>query len=290
MGANLFLVAAPRAGSTQLAHWISSHPKVGLCPVKEPNFFSAHEIPEDFVRQTHLNDVDPATYDPHKHRPTQFAVFREKTAYQRLFEPLKTTWRLDASTSYLSCPEAPAAMYAFDPNARVILLTRDPVDRALSHYRLAIRTGRTQFPLAVELEKEVRGEVPLPARFLLRPSRQKAGLARFKASFPPAQILALTFDEVTTKPDTALSRIAHFLDLDPAGFNLSVEARNAGAAPRFSSLNRLLLRTGIKAVIRKHLPYVLKKQLKPLWFDHRRPINISPAEIAALGNQLVDEV
>ena len=36
---NLFLIAAPRAGSTQLAYWMDSHPDISLSRVKEPNYF-----------------------------------------------------------------------------------------------------------------------------------------------------------------------------------------------------------------------------------------------------------
>ena len=59
---NLFLIAAPRAGSTQLAYWMDSHPDISLSRVKEPNYFSAHEFKPDYVRSSHLNDVNPTQY------------------------------------------------------------------------------------------------------------------------------------------------------------------------------------------------------------------------------------
>lgn len=154
-GPSLFLMAAPRAGSTQLARWLSSHPDIALTPVKEPTHFAAHDFPEAYVRATHLNDVDPARYRPG--RTAQFAVFRDRADYLRLFDGLTERWRCDASTSYLACPEAPAAIRAACPAARVITLTRAPLDRALSHYGLAWRTGRTRLPLGAELDAELAG-------------------------------------------------------------------------------------------------------------------------------------
>lgn len=279
---NLFLVAAPRAGSTQLAHWLASHPDIALSPVKEPTHFAAHDFPEAYVRATHLNDVDPARYRPG--RPAQFAVFRERADYLRLFSGMTQRWRCDASTSYLACPEAPAAIRAAFPDARVLTLTRAPLDRALSHYGLARRTGRTRAPLGSELDDELAGRTPLPARFLLRPSRQAPGVARVAAEFGTAH-LPLRFEDMVADPRATLERIARFLDLDPRGFDPGAGARNAAASPRLPALNALLHRSGAKTWLRRHLPAALKPALRAAWF-HDAPPHVSPAEMARLARAL----
>lgn len=287
MTANLFLIAAPRAGSTQFALWLATHPEIGLSPVKEPNHFSAHEFPEDYVRRSHLNDIDPARYVAAGcPRPAQFAVFRERALYARLFARLGTRWRVDASTSYLACPEAPELIRGASPAARAITLTRDPVDRAISHYRLAVRTGRTRRTLAAELHDERSGRTPLPACFLLRPSRQAEGVARVAACFSPDRHLPLRFEELVTSPAEVLSRVAGFLGLDPGGFDLTVEARNAAAAPRFPALNAMLLRSGAKTRLRRVLPPDLKRPLKRVYFSSGRPIAVTDAERNALAAAL----
>lgn len=274
---NLFLIAAPRAGSTQLARWLDSHPDISLSGVKEPNHFSAHEFPPDYVRQTHLNDVPPVGPPA---RPAQFAIFRDRTAYQRLFAPLTIRWRLDASTTYLACPEAPAAIRKACPDARIILLTRDPLERALSHYRLALRTGRTRASLAQEIEAELSGKRPIAAHYLLRPSRQSDGVARVRASFPPDHILHLTFAELTRTPKAALSRIAAFLDVSDQ-FDMAINARNASAQPRFPFLNTLFLNTGAKTFVRRVLPTAWRPFARQLWFRDRKG-DIPVAEIDSL--------
>ena len=194
MGPNLFLLSAPRAGSTQLARWLGSHSDITLSAVKEPNFFSAHEFPPEIVGATHLNDIDPGEFarGP-QNRPRQFAVFRRAEDYAALFDRMTTRWRIDASTSYLACPEAPAAIRAFAPRARLIFLTRDPVERALSHYRLARRTGRTMDSLGQVLRHETNGDLAIAEQYLLRPSAQVNGIARFQRLFPPNQCLKLEF-------------------------------------------------------------------------------------------------
>ena len=284
---NLFLMAAPRSGSTQLAQWLNSHPDITLSAVKEPNHFSADEFDPDYVAASHLNDVDPAAFVRKRHqKPAQFAVFRNRADYEALFEQMRTPWRMEASTSYLSCPDAPDLIHEYAPKARLIILTRNPLQRALSHYRLACRTGRVQASLPETLEAELTGETPLAARFLLRPSRTDGGIKRIKALFLPEQCLFLEFETMIQHPNAALSQLANWLDINPSHFDTTVEARNAGVLPRFARLNAILEKSGAKTTLRRTLPTFVKPVLKRLWFDRNRQIVIPASDIQALSAAL----
>ena len=113
-GPNLFLVAAPRSASTQLARWLGSHPDIGFAPVKEPNFFARADFDPDDVARRHLNDVDP---ERPVTRQAQFAVFRSEARYRALFAGLSTPWRAEASTTYLASETAPGEIREFFPEA-----------------------------------------------------------------------------------------------------------------------------------------------------------------------------
>ena len=239
------------------------------------------------MRSSHLNDIDPIRYARnHSKQAAQFAVFRQQSDYETLFEDMTTPWRMDASTSYLACPEAPAAIHAYTPNARLIILTRDPLERAISHYRLARRTGRTTGSLAEMLRSEIDGTTPLAARFLLRPSGYTAGISRIKALFQQDQCLFLRFEDLIAAPQETLSQIAKWLAIEESDFDLSHQARNASSAPRFSKLNILLERSGLKTALRRALPATIKPTLKRLWFDQNRKIEIPSAHRTALKTAL----
>lgn len=286
---NLFLAACPRAGSTQLARWLGSHPMIGLSPIKEPNFFAAHEFPPDFVAAAHLNDVVPARYlrpGRRRHRPVQFAVLRERRHYDRLAGLIEGPWRMEASTSYLACPETPSMIHAYNPQARVILLTREPVSRALSHYRLAVRSGRTSAPLGDEIEAELGGALPPGGRYLLRPGRWRAGISRFRSTFSPEQLLRLRFEDVIRDPAAALASVCRFLGISPDPIDLTLEARNKGVAPRFPALNARLQDSGVKTRLRRHLPRPVKAAIGRIWFDPGREIPIRADEITRLTQAL----
>ena len=286
-GPNLFLLAAPRTGSTQLARWLDSHPAIAMPPVKEPCHFAAHDFPEDYVRRAHLNDVDPARYVARVHRrPAQFAVFRSRQDYEALYQPLGTAWRLDASTSYLPCILAPELIRDYCPTARIITLTRDPFTRALSHYRLARRTGRATGSLRRELDAELHDRMPEGAKYLIRPSAQAEARARVDAVFPPGQVLHLTYEELSVNAGEVLEQIAGFLRIEPGGFDMAITARNESLTPRLPALNRFLYSTGLKTLLRRWCPMRLKSAIRDWYFTPCRPEDVSPAEIRALQRVL----
>ena len=102
--ANLFLLAAPRSGSTQFAAWLSSHASIGCTFIKEPNYFSQHEFPESYVTKEHLNDIDPeriGNIAKLKGKSFQFSIFRKSADYQVLIDELSNQYKMDASTTYL---------------------------------------------------------------------------------------------------------------------------------------------------------------------------------------------
>lgn len=286
---NLFLVSCPRGGSTQLATWLASHPTVGMSAIKEPNFFAAGDFPEDLVAAQHLDDIDPADYFNRANlRRIQFAVLRKAEQYQRLADELTTFWRMEASTSYLASNGAAERIWEYNPDARIILLTRDPLARALSHYHLALRTGRTIAPLGTELEIERTSEYDDARHYLLRPSRYRAGLADFARVFPADQRFHLTLEEMAADPMGRLSALCGFLDLDPAELDLCKSARNAQALPRLPGLNHWLLKNGMKTRIRALLPTALKPTLRRFWFDDRQPSPVSAKDRGRLAELLAE--
>ena len=80
-----------------------------------------------------------------------------KTNFPRLTRRLTD----EASTGYLSNPEVPALMKAAIPNAKIIAILRNLVDRAYSHYHFARRQNAetsTTFEETMELEESRRKE------------------------------------------------------------------------------------------------------------------------------------
>lgn len=290
--ANLFLAAAPRSGSTQLVSWIGQHPDVGVPAIKEPNHFSAHDFDPGYVAATYLNDVDPAEYASRGRTTShQFAVFRDAADYDYLYTSLGERWLVDASTSYLASPGAPARIEAevVGPRRAVVLL-REPVGRAISHHGLALRTGRSRGTLADELAREQAGLVPPEARYLLTPSRYADALERWWSVIGREDVRVLTFERLVAEPAVVLAELFDWLGLEPVDVELHrPEARNQSVRPRFGWLNEVMLRSGTKTALRRVVPVGLKRRLKRVYFAPRPEPIATTAERHLLDELLRDD-
>lgn len=111
---NLFIVGAQRSGTTYLYQALDSHPQVSMIhPVRpEPKFFMSEQLVaqgREYYEQAHFADRKPGA-----------RYLGEK------------------STSYIESPEAARRIRAFYPDARILMILRDPVLRAYSNYRLSV--------------------------------------------------------------------------------------------------------------------------------------------------------
>jgi hypothetical protein len=137
------------------------------------------------------------------------------------------------ATTVLPSPKAPGRIEETVPDAKLIFLLRNPVDRTYSHYWHLVRTGRA----VRDFEGALRhGRNTLHLRSFYRPQ-----LERFFERFPRDQIKVLLFERYAEAPQAVVDEVCRFL-----GLSASVDAASgdrhahAGRAPRFPRLHLLL--------------------------------------------------
>jgi len=197
---NLFIVGAPKSGTTTLYLYLQDHPGVFMPRQKEPHFFDRDES----FRAEHL-----AGY---------LDLFSDATS-----EHVHVG---EGSTGYLSSARAAEALRAFCPSARVIAMVRNPVDLAYSlHCELCYRLyeDETDFEKAWSLqEPRRRGEripgtnlVGIDPRMLQYGSVARTGeqLARLLEVFPREQVHVIVFDDFSQEPAAAYAAVLRFLEL-----------------------------------------------------------------------------
>jgi hypothetical protein len=109
---NFFIVGAQRAGTTSLYLYLKETPAVYMSPVKEPSYFAPNYIRRD---------------------PGRF--LRDKKEYLKLFENASGYIAVgEATPIYLWDPDAPKLIHQTVPHARIIMILRDPIERAYSSY------------------------------------------------------------------------------------------------------------------------------------------------------------
>lgn len=202
-----------RCGTTALFSYLERHPLVRgpVTSRKEVHFFDAN--PSGSVMGYRLNFPLRRVIE-HGRR----AVVGESTPY------------------YIFHPRVPERLHETIPHARLIVLLRNPVTRAFSHYRYEVSVGRESlsFEEAVareperlrEAEEQLRNDPRVVSvkhadfSYLAR-GRYAEQLERYLRLFPREQLLVLQSEELYERPRAVYDRTLAFLELpeiDPGAF------------------------------------------------------------------------
>ena len=201
-----------KGGTTTLHRLLERHLSVFLPPVKEVHYFSLH--------------------------------FAEGDAwYRHQFAPAAQEQRCGEITPYyLFHPEVPKRVHALLPKARLIVLLRDPVERALSQYfhsrRLGFEPLRLEEALAVEPDRLSSAAAVLRVangkhqshqeHSYLSRSRYDQQIPAWEALYPAAQLLVLRSEDLFSRPAEIWLRVLEFLELPGCPLPEMVTPANAG--------------------------------------------------------------
>lgn len=129
MKVNFFIIGAQRSGTTFLYKLLEQHPQIALAkPVRpEPKFFideQQHQLGEQWYLDTYFSHRLP------------HSVLGEK------------------STSYLEYRQAAERIHQYNPQARILVMLRNPIDRAFSNYRFSLENGLETLSFSEALTQE----------------------------------------------------------------------------------------------------------------------------------------
>ncbi len=164
--------------------------------------------------------------------------------YQQQFPQQRRLWKLclsgEATPYYLFHPVAAERIARHCPKARLVVLLRDPVERALSQYFHSVRLGLEDLPLKEALATEAerltgaeavlaRGEVHRSHQEHSYVSRSRYGhqLDRYARLFPANQLLVLRSERFFADPVSTTETVWRFLGLRPEPLQ-QVQIRNQG--------------------------------------------------------------
>jgi Sulfotransferase domain len=226
---NFFIVGAPKCGTTALSEYLRDNPAVFMSRPKEPHWFSS-----DF--DYYANREDP-TLD----------------GYLRLFERAGDRHLAvgEASVWYLYSAAALPAIVAFDPNARVIAMVRNPVEMVPSLHSQLLYTLDEDEPnleLAWRLQAErARGErIPSTCRvpeFLQYGAACSLGaqIERARTAVPVGNLKVITFDDFVRDTRRVYLETEQFLGV-PDDARVDFPRVNANKQHRYGWLGRVTQR------------------------------------------------
>jgi hypothetical protein len=243
---NFLIIGAPKSGTTALFKYLQQHPQVFMSPLKEPRFLA-------------YDHVQPAMHTGPGDQLFIEQIVKRWEDYLQLFAAAPATAAAigEASPIYIYAPAAPARIQRYVPQARLIALLRQPVDRAYSHYQMLRRNGREparDFREALRREDE---RVRLgwgPTWHYRRRGDYAPQLERYLARFPRTQLRIYLHDDLHANGPRVLRDIFEFLEIDPA-FTPDLRQRyNEGGLVHSSALYAFL-----------HQPHRIKDLVRPLF-------------------------
>lgn len=224
---DFMIIGVQKGGTTALSHFLDQHDQICMAEGKEVHLFDAPEFDPNWS----AGEINQR-YAP---------FFQTATDGQLLGE---------ATPIYLYWPEVIAALHQYNPALKLVVILRDPVERAISQYTMEFvrRKESRPFWLALLLEamrlRRDKSRAPLGARrchsYRTR-GQYVEQLAHLRCYFPDQQILVLDNSELIGEHEQTLVRIYDFLGVAPGNLPLPERVFSGDYDKNHHHLCRLML-------------------------------------------------
>lgn len=256
---NFFVVGAAKAGTTSLYHYLEQHPQVYMSPVKEPNHFSYDTDLEKLrpsarkrLKALNIEGFLQGDMSNKIHR----AYITDRQQYISLFRFAPADKIVgEASPAYLYSKVAAGAIHQFNPEAKIVIILRNPVERAYSHYLMDRKLAFTDKSFEEALTDDHRftprswGATSL----YLDLGEYYQQVKRYYDIFPAENILVLLSEELRKNTAETISKLYQFLGIDPSFRPNLSETHNKAVVPRNALMHRLLTFSGLRVFIRRKI-------------------------------------
>jgi len=257
---NFFLVGTAKAGTTSIHSYLTQHPDVFMSELKEPRYFCYNEFSKvNYYRQPMISGL---------------------SEYKSLFAGAKGAKAIgEASVHYLYFPATPDKIKAMIPGAKIIIILRDPVSRAFSHYLMDLSAGFVDVDFkdivfnareVARFEKHYIQYVELGFYF--------EQVKRYLDVFAKEHVKILLFEDLMEDAGGIIRSIFEFLGVDP-WFNVEVHMHfNAFKTPKgifrhlyYSIYATYITNWYLRNFLKNLLPTTIKNGLSKVLFYSKKP-------------------
>jgi hypothetical protein len=201
---NLFVVGSMKAGTTSLARYLGTHPEIFMTSdPKEPTYFLTRE---------QLLDVLPGV--------EKRGFWRGEEHYLKLFEAAGDRPVVgEASANYARLPRVtgvPEKIHAFNPDARILFILRDPVARTISHYWYMVRFFGERRDLLTAIREDPDYVDTSDYALQMRP---------YLALFGRERVLTITTETLAADPHATMAGVYRWLGVNDAFLTPNLDER-----------------------------------------------------------------
>jgi hypothetical protein len=247
---NFLIIGAEKSGTTALYHHLRQHPQIYMSPVKEPNFFTYEEGQKPRRTGPGYFPTEPVT---------------DIDAYRRLFKEVSDETAIgEASASYLANPETPTRIRRYIPDAKLIAILRNPVERAYSNFLHARWLGFepiTDFARALQ-EEETRIQNGWGGLWRYKTKGfYYSQLKRYFDTFERRQIRVYLYEDFRADPSGILQDIFVFLNVDTSFVPDTTTATNVSGVPKSRVLHSMVIALR-RPTLKRWIPDRLIRELR----------------------------
>jgi len=248
---NLFIVGAPKAGTHSLYEYLNQHPKIFMSPRKEPYFFCPIMVPDGDKKSNPI---------------------RNEKEYLELFNESKNETILgEATASYLGDPKSAELIYKKIPNAKIIIIVRNPIDRAFSSYWGLVKNG-----LKMSFSNSIREDFEILKKDQISESYLFAGfyfeqIKKYQNVFGKENVKIIISEEFRNNIEQVVNEVLTFLGLSKLN-NFDKEIHGSYKIRKRQYLQPLLANKFSTTIAKK----ILSKNSREQIIDSVRPSRKRP--------------
>lgn len=250
---SFLVIGAAKSGTYTLNEYFARHPQVFMSPNKEPHFFAFGGSFDD----GQAGSCQPA-----------HTWVNSLEEYLQLFADTgEARMAGECSVSYLYWPGTAERIHQFNPNMRLIVSLRDPVDRAYSSFNYAKGYGIEPLKAISEGFQAERERIQKNQSILLRYcdlGLYSAQLARFYNVFPADQIKVILFEDLVSDPILTVRELYKFIGVIPdIELDPNVHANITRVPDDTNPLHRFInSEHWVRSTVRKIFPMRIRQELR----------------------------
>ena len=254
MKVNFFIVGAPKAGTTSLYYYLNQHPEIQMSSQKEPDYFSNESIQKKglYYGENRIKSIEE---------------------YHSLFEYSDEKIYGEASVSYLFYDDVPFRIKSYNSDAKIIIMLRNPIDRAFSHYLMDYKLGliNDSFEEVIN-KKSTNKNSHLFYQQYIELSEYSNQIKRYFDVFDINNILLIDYDDFNNNVEKIVNHTYQFLSVDNSFIANVNKKHNTFTMPK----NKIIRFIYSFILVRKILFFISPKSLvhyikSSLFKDYYKP-------------------
>lgn len=245
---NFFIVGAAKSGTTSLYQYLVQHPNICMPALKEPHFFGEYRPPGPLIE--------------------------DMNHYLSLFKHCELEAAVgEASTAYLYSPSAAMEIKQAFPESKIIIVLRNPIDRAYSLFWNHVRDGveKLSFEAAIDAEYQRRKDNWSFGFHYVASGMYADQVKRYIQTFDEEAIKTFLFEDLKRDSSEVLRQCCNVLGVDSAYEFTTTKIYNRSGPPKLKWIARFLHNS---SSVKRWLLYPFPKRLKEATKLKVRDLNI----------------